>query len=267
MKATLLGTGTSHGVPMIACSCAVCRSTDPRDKRTRPSLVLSEGIGTVLVDTSPELRLQLVAAGVARIDAVLFTHSHADHLHGLDDLRRFNETMPGGVPIYASAEVLHDIRVRFPYIFAAGGQIGGGIPSLIMHAINGPFAVAGIGVTPVPVMHGQLPVLGFRFGNFAYVTDCSFIPPASLDLLQGLDILVLDALRHEPHPTHFSLGQAIAIARQLQPRRTYFTHLTHAIAHRAVSATLPPGMFLAYDGLTLYIRNEGARRGGDDERR
>src|SRR5579859_337997 len=152
MKVTLLGTGTSHGVPMIACSCAVCRSTDPRDKRTRPSICVSAGGTTLLVDTTPELRLQLVAAGICHVDAVLFTHSHADHLHGIDDLRRFNEWLTGGVPVYAAPAVLQDIRARFPYIFAHSGQVGGGIPSLELHHIgNGPFEVGGIEVLPVPV--------------------------------------------------------------------------------------------------------------------
>ncbi|GAC1431719.1 MAG: hypothetical protein NVSMB65_05210 [Chloroflexota bacterium] len=206
-----------------------------------------------MVDTSPEVRLQLVAAATSHVDAVLFTHSHADHLHGIDDLRRFNEMLPGGVPVYAAPEVLRDIRVRFPYIFASGGQVGGGIPTLSLRPIDGPFEACGVAVVPVPVLHGQLPILGFRFGAFAYVTDCSHIPPSSMDLLRGLDVLVLDALRPEPHPTHFSLAQAIAMAQALRPKRTFFTHLTHAIAHRDVSATLPDGIHLGYDGLRIYV--------------
>jgi phosphoribosyl 1,2-cyclic phosphate phosphodiesterase len=200
MKVTFLGTGTSHGVPMIACSCAVCRSSDPRDKRTRPSIVVSWGGHNVLVDTSPELRLQLVAARISRVDAVLFTHSHADHIHGIDDLRRFNEWLPGGVPVYAAPAVLADIRTRFPYIFAHHGQFGGGIPSLDLHPVEGPFTLFGQRILPIEVLHGQLPVLAFRFDGFAYVTDCSYIPPASMAALRDLDVLVLDALRRQPHP-------------------------------------------------------------------
>jgi phosphoribosyl 1,2-cyclic phosphate phosphodiesterase len=257
MRVTLLGTGTSHGVPMISCSCAVCRSTDPRDKRTRPSIVVSYEHGpNVLVDTSPELRLQLVATGITRIDAVLFTHSHADHIHGIDDLRRFNEWLSGGVPVYAAPSVLADIRTRFPYIFAHGGQLGGGIPSLELHSIEGPFDLDGRRIVPIPVWHGTLPVLGFRFGAFAYVTDCSRIPPASLEALRGLDVLVLDALRRKPHPTHFSLAEAIVVAQELCPRRTYLTHLTHDISHREISAQLPPGIKLGYDGLEIYVDGE-----------
>ncbi len=253
MKITMLGTGTSHGVPMIACSCTVCRSTDPRDKRTRPSIAISFDGHTILVDTSPELRLQLVAAGIKHIDAVLYTHTHADHIHGIDDLRRFSEEMPDGVPVYGTANTLADIRVRFPYIFAHHGQVGGGIPSLDLHTIDGPFTVAGQEFIPIPVLHGELPVLGFRVGNFAYVTDCSHIPPTSRTALADLDVLVLDALRRQPHPTHFSLDQAIAMAQELQTRRTYLTHLTHDISHRDISAILPPGINLAYDGLEFYM--------------
>ena len=249
MKITMLGTGTSHGVPMIACTCAVCRSTDPRDKRTRPSIALAFGGHTILIDTSPEMRLQLVAAGIMRVDAVLYTHTHADHIHGIDDLRRFSESRPSGVPVYGTASTLADIRVRFPYIFAHHGQFGGGLPSLDLHEITGPFTLYGQKFLPVHVLHGELPVLGFRVGTFAYVTDCSYIPPESKEALRNLDVLVLDALRRQPHPTHFSLDQAIAVAQELQPRRTYLTHLTHDISHAEISAILPPGISLAYDGL------------------
>ncbi len=257
MKVTLLGTGTSHGVPMIACSCAVCCSTDPRDKRTRPSIVVSTRGGTILVDTSPELRLQLVAAAVTHVDAVLITHTHADHLHGLDDLRRFSETGPSGVPVYGTSQTLTDIQGRFPYIFAGSGQVGGGIPNLDLRPITGPFRVCDQTVVPLTVLHGRLPVLAFRFGRFAYVTDCSYIPPEALDNLRDLEVLVLDALRRQPHPTHFSLSEAIDVAHALRPRRTYFTHLTHDISHHAINPTLPPGMALGFDGLELYVRDGG----------
>ena len=252
MKVTVLGSGTSHGVPMISCECEVCTSADPHDKRTRPSIVVQFDTGTILVDTAPELRLQAVANDVRRVDAVLFTHTHADHAHGIDDLRAYNARQGGAIPLYGSAASMEDIRVRFGYIFQSN-PFGGGIPMLDLHAVDGPFEVLGQAIVPVPVLHGYLPVYGYRFGRFAYVTDCSSIPDASMALLQDLDVLILDALRHRAHPTHFNIAQALDIVAALRPRQAYLTHLTHDIMHRRDNRTLPDGVALAYDGLTFEV--------------
>jgi len=237
---------------MIGCHCRVCTSPDPRDQRSRPSIVVGVDAHNILIDTSPELRLQLIAQGIDHIDSVLYTHGHADHIHGIDDLRRFNEQLQGPLPVYAVPDLLQDIRVRFPYIFAHQ-FVGGGIPALDLRPIEGPFSLYGQAITPVPVLHGWTPVLGFRFGRFAYVTDTSHIPPDSQALLQDLDVLILDALRHEPHPTHFNFEQALAMVETLRPRQTYFTHLTHTTLHAEMEPTLPDGVLLAYDGLRLEI--------------
>jgi phosphoribosyl 1,2-cyclic phosphate phosphodiesterase len=252
MKVTVLGSGTSHGVPMISCECAVCASTDPHDKRSRPSIVVQVEAGTILVDTAPELRLQAVAHGVKHVDAVLFTHTHADHAHGIDDLRAYNIRQGGPLPLYGSLASMEDIRARFGYIFQSN-PFGGGIPMLDLHPVEGPFEVVGQTVVPVTVLHGYLPVYGYRFGRFAYVTDCSLIPDESMALLQDLDVLILDALRHREHPTHFNIPQALDIIAQLGPRQAYLTHLTHDIMHSRDGRDLPKGVELAYDGLTFEV--------------
>lgn len=248
----MLGSGTSHGVPMIACTCAVCTSADPRDTRSRPSIVLHFESGTILIDTAPELRVQAIAHGLRRVDAVLFTHTHADHVHGIDDLRAFNVAQRGVIPIYGSPASMEDIRIRFDYIFRHT-NIGGGLPMLELHPVEGSFDVLGQRVVPVTVLHGYLPVYGYRFGRFAYVTDCSAIPGPSMDLLHDLDVLILDALRHRPHPTHFNIEQALQVIATLRPRHAYLTHLTHDVQHERDNATLPPGVELAYDGLTFGV--------------
>jgi phosphoribosyl 1,2-cyclic phosphate phosphodiesterase len=252
LQITVLGSGTSHGVPMIGCLCRVCTSTDPHDKRTRPSIVVGIGERNILIDTSPELRLQLVANHILHIDSVLYTHGHADHVHGVDDLRRFNERIGGPVPVYGEPDLLEDLKRRFPYIFTHQ-FVGGGIPSLELRGIDGPFDLYGQHIVPVRVWHGMTPVLGFRFGRFAYVTDTSSIPEQSMALLRGLDVLILDALRIEPHPTHFNFAQALEVVKLLRPKQTYFTHLTHTTLHAKPEPPLPPGVFLAYDGLRLEI--------------
>ncbi len=252
MKVTVLGSGTSHGVPMISCECAVCASTDPHDKRSRPSIVVQVEAGTILVDTAPELRLQAVAHGVKHVDAVLFTHTHADHAHGIDDLRAYNIRQGGPLSLYGSLASMEDIRARFGYIFQSN-PFGGGIPMLDLHPVEGPFEVVGQTVVPVTVLHGYLPVYGYRFGRFAYVTDCSLIPDESMALLQDLDVLILDALRHREHPTHFNIPQALDIIAQLGPRQAYLTHLTHDIMHSRDGRDLPKGVELAYDGLTFEV--------------
>jgi len=237
---------------MIGCHCEVCTSSDPRDRRTRPSAVFCIDGHNALIDTSPELRLQLVAAGIDYAEAVLYTHDHADHLHGIDDVRRFNELLNRPVPIYAAPHVLRSIQVRYPYIFARQ-MTGGGIPSLELHGIDGPFDLFGRTVTPVPVWHGETPVFGYRVDGAAYVTDTNHIPPASRVLLQDLDVLILDALRREPHPTHFNFEQALEMVAMLKPKQTYFTHLTHTTLHAGVDLALPDHVALAYDGLRLDL--------------
>lgn len=253
-RVTFLGTGTSHGVPMIGCRCAVCRSTDPRDTRLRPSIHLSvDGGPSVLVDTATDLRQQALANDITRVDAVLFTHSHADHVMGLDELRRFNLTPGRKLPIYADAKTGAELTRIFSYAFTAPSGPGGGVPELALHDIDGPFEVEGLTVQPVPIMHGPQPILGFRIGRFAYLTDCNHVPETSLALLGGLDVLVLDALRHRPHPTHFSLSEAVAVAARIGAGETFFTHICHDLPHAATCADLPAGMALGVDGQVVEL--------------
>jgi phosphoribosyl 1,2-cyclic phosphate phosphodiesterase len=253
VRVTFLGTGTSHGVPMIGCDCAVCRSSDPRDTRLRPSIVVQTGSTTVLVDAGPDLRMQALRHDLRHVDAIVFTHGHADHILGMDDVRRFNWIMKAPMPCYADARTREDIRKTFHYVFDPSTPKGGGLPSLDLRAIDGPFAIADVAVQPVPLWHGERRILGFRFGGFAYLTDCSGIDDEAWPLLTGVDTVVIDALREEPHPTHFSLGQAIAAGRRIGARETLFTHMCHHLPHEATNARLPAGMRLAYDGLTLEL--------------
>ena len=261
-RVTFLGTGTSHGVPMIGCRCAVCRSNDSRDRRLRPSIHLDVADGpALLVDTSTDLRQQALTHDLTRVDAVLFTHSHADHVMGLDELRRFNARKGSGIPVYADGATGAELGRIFAYAFSAPSGAGGGVPELALTVIDGPFVVDGVTVVPVPILHGRRPILGFRVGNFAYLTDCSAIPESSYALLDGLDILVLDALRHRPHPTHFTVTEAVAAATRIGARQTYFTHICHDLPHAATCAALPVGMALAHDGLVVTIDTQGTPAG------
>ncbi len=219
----------------------------------RTSIVVESGGGTLLVDTPPDLRTQALRYGLRRVDAILYTHAHADHLFGLDDVRRFNAVNGGPMPVYARADTLAEIRQRFGYVFGGGRAPGGGLPELRLWTIGGRFCIGSQEIVPVPIMHGAREILGFRFGPFAYLTDCSGIPESSLKLLIGLDTLVLDALRRRPHPTHFSLDQAVAMAARIGARQTYLTHIAHDLGHAETSAALPPAVALAYDGLTLRL--------------
>lgn len=251
-----LGTGTSHGVPVIGCGCAVCTSPDPHNRRSRCSVVLGLPEGNLLIDTPPDLRSQLLREGIGIVKAVLHTHEHADHLFGLDDLRIFGAYLGHDLPLYCTEQVGGRIRKAYDYAFdpVARSIPSGGVPKLVLRQIgHEPFEVLGARVVPVPLRHGRFEVLGFRFGGIAYCTDTNEIPPASLPLLRDLDVLVLDCLRPTPHPTHFSLEQAVAQARQIGARRTLFTHMCHDLDHAATNAILPPGMELAYDGLTLLL--------------
>ena len=253
----LLGTGTSHGVPMIGCGCEVCQSTDPRNNRTRTGVFVKAPQGNFLIDTSPELRIQLLREKISRIHAAVFTHGHADHIFGLDDLRLFGYYLEGPVPLYCEEMVEERIRASFDYAF--GDYVSpfpsnhwGAIPQLEIRRIGlEPFDVLGLTVQPIRLLHGQLPVLGYRIGNVAFCTDVSRIPDESWPLLEGLDVLILDALRHKPHATHFSVDQAVEVARRVQPRQTYLTHISHGLDYAKTNAQLPAGVQLAYDGLTI----------------
>ena len=248
-----LGTGTSHGVPMIGCRCATCRSTDPRDRRSRPSILFElAGGARVLVDTTPDLRAQALAHDLDRVDAILFTHCHADHVMGLDDVRRFNVLQQAAIPCYGDARSLGELRRSFAYIFD-GADEGGGLPRITLNPIDGPLEIGGETFVPVPVWHGRRQIVGYRFRDFAYLTDCSGIPDQSWPLLDGVDTLAIDALRHRPHPTHFTVDEAIAASARLGPRRTFLTHICHDLPHEATNASLPPGVELAYDGLCIEI--------------
>lgn len=250
-----LGTGTSAGVPMIGCHCAVCTSTDLHDKRTRPSALISYGETRVLIDTTPELRLQCLANGVERVDTVVYTHGHADHIMGLDDVRRFNAIKGGPIDVWAD-ERTHKVLGRcFGYAFQEPApEFKVYRPHLIPRTIDGPFEIAGTRWTPISLFHGDLPVLGFRIGRLAYCTDVSRIPEESFELLRDLDVLVLDALQHKTHVTHFSVAEAIEAARRIGAGQTYFTHIAHALPHEATNAHLPDGIRLSHDGLRVSAR-------------
>jgi phosphoribosyl 1,2-cyclic phosphate phosphodiesterase len=240
---------------MIGCACEVCRSDDPRDKRLRPSICLDVPDGpAILVDTTPDLRQQALTYGMSRLDAVLFTHSHADHILGLDEIRRFNFMQGGAIPCYATREVWDSIKRTFHYVFDGMPRQGGGIPKIDAREIDGPFDAAGIHVVPVPLLHGNMPILGFRFGDFAYLTDCNAIPDDSWRLVAGVDTVVIDALRVKKHSTHFTVDEALEALARIAPRRAYLTHMSHDLAHAATNARLPPGVELAYDGLSFNVR-------------
>jgi phosphoribosyl 1,2-cyclic phosphate phosphodiesterase len=253
-RVTVLGSGTSHGVPMIGCTCAVCTSSDPRDRRTRPSIYVDVEDGPkILVDTSTDLRQQALVNGLTRVDAILFTHSHADHVMGLDDSRRFSQMRQRSIPCYADALTVASLKKTFYYVFDPQTDKGGGLPQIDLHTIDGPFSIGAVGIQPIPLMHGARPIIGFRFGDFAYLTDTNHIPDAAWPLLAGVKTVILDALRHRPHPTHFTVAEAIAAAGRMQPQRTYLTHICHDLPHVATNEALPAGVELAYDGLQVTI--------------
>jgi phosphoribosyl 1,2-cyclic phosphate phosphodiesterase len=254
LRITFLGTGTSHGVPMIGCDCETCRSDDPRDKRWRASVFVEMDDGqAVLVDAGPDIRAQSLAFGVRRVDAIVFTHGHADHIMGVDDIRRFNVIQQRPMACYGDEATINDLRRTFFYVFDPNTPRGGGIPQLELFRIAGSFCIGRQEIIPVPILHGTRRILGLRMGTFAYLTDCSHIPDESWPLLTGLDLLVLDALRERPHPTHFSLAEAVDVTTRLAPRRACFTHMCHNLRHADTCAKLPSGMELAYDGMVVEI--------------
>ncbi|MFA5864637.1 MAG: MBL fold metallo-hydrolase [Phycisphaerae bacterium] len=253
IRITFLGTGTSHGIPMIACRCPVCASDDSRDKRHRSSLMVEYGGGVIIIDTTPEFRLQCLANNITRVDAILYTHTHADHIFGLDDLRRFTAMQNQKIPCYGSPKTIKTLKTIFPYAFGHTGIVYSEIPNLLDVEVTGPFEFFGKTIIPLELCHGWDKVLGFRIENIAYCTDCSEIPPAAMDQLHGLDILILDALRYTPHPTHFNLDQALIAAQKINARKTYLTHIAHEIKHADLETKLPANIFLSYDGQQLSV--------------
>lgn len=254
MEAVILGCGTSHGVPMVACDCPVCTSDDPRNHRTRCGVAILGNEGTLLVDAPPELRLQLVRERIRRVDAILITHSHADHIMGLDDVRRFNELLGAPMPLYGQPRTLEDIRRVFRYAFEPPEQESGGLPAYDLREAQTILQVRDIRAKVFEVLHGKLPVLGVRVGDFAYLTDVSEIPEEALEYLCGIGTLVLDATRRAPHPSHFHLEKAVEVAQMLGARQTYFTHLSHDYDYGTICVELPSGIDLAFDGLRIPIQ-------------
>jgi phosphoribosyl 1,2-cyclic phosphate phosphodiesterase len=253
MQATLtvLGSGTSMGVPTIGCDCAVCHSSDPRDRRTRPSVLIRYSGRQVMIDSTPDFREQALRENIHQLDAVLYTHTHADHILGIDDLRPLTyHHKPGKMPLYATPRSCEFLRNMFPYIFKPTYKFGG-LPQVELHTIEAPVELFGARFEPLTVIHGETPILGFRFGSAAYLTDHSEVPSDSLQKLRGLDILFLDALRYTPHPTHSTVQQSLKIVEEVKPKRTFFTHICHDLPHEATNALLPQGVQLAFDGMRL----------------
>lgn len=253
MRLVVLGCGTSTGVPVIGCHCGVCSSVEPFNKRTRSSLLVRSGGSNVLIDTSTDLRAQSLANGVERIDAVLFTHPHADHIHGIDELRAFNMVQGASIPCYANEYTIERIRVMFDYIFSNTGNESWR-PQLTTSTVTGPFELYGMRVVPIEIRHGSAAILGYRIGDVAYVTDCSSMPPQSMEKLRGLEVLILGALRYKPHPTHLSIREALDIVAEIKPKRTLLTHLSHSLDYRVANSELPEGVELAYDGMVIEAR-------------
>jgi phosphoribosyl 1,2-cyclic phosphate phosphodiesterase len=253
MKITFLGTGTSNGIPMVACDCAVCTSANPKNTRLRSSVLLAQGGQNLLIDASADFREQALRHQIRDLAAVLITHIHADHIFGLDEMRRYNQVHRKKMPVFLSAVFDREIREVMRYLYEPPKQAGGGISALDNRVLKPleQIDLAGWTVTALPLKHGLLDIFGYRADNFAYLTDCSFIPEETFAALKGVDIAVLDALRAEPHPTHFSLAEAVAAARRIGARQTYFTHIAHNLEHETTNKILPPNMQLAYDGLII----------------
>ena len=258
MILTFLGTGTSHGIPAIGCECAVCRSPDPRNRRTRSSARVCGADGTALqVDIGPEFRVQAIAAGLRRIDAVVLTHAHADHIMGMDDLRRINEIRQGPVPVYGSDDSVRIVRRTFAYAFEPGPP-GPTCPAIDLRPFpGGPLRFGGLSVTPLPCRHGPFDIHGFLFEegsrSIGYFPDCNRIPDATLERVRGIDVMVIDGLRPQPHPTHFSLPESLAALKAIGAKRSYITHLCHLLEHETTQRGLPAGVFVPWDGLEVEV--------------
>lgn len=253
MKVTFLGTGTSQGVPVIGCECMVCKSLDFRDKRFRTSIHLEVNDVSLVVDTGPDFRMQMLRAGIKKLDAVIYTHEHKDHTAGLDDIRPFNFSQQMDMPVFGRRQVLDQIQREYSYVFSAKKYPG--VPQVeAIEITENPFQVNGVSIIPIPVLHYKLPVLGFRFGDFSYITDANFIPDESLKLLEGTEVLVLNALQKESHISHFTLDEAVDMAKKIGAKQTYFTHISHRLGlHGHIDSELPAGIALAYDGLELTL--------------
>ena len=252
MKITFLGTGTSYGVPMVGCECRVCTSDNPKNFRTRSSVFISEGEYDILIDAATELRIQCLRNNIKKLDAVLLTHSHADHVLGFDDLRHFNRKLKADIQVYGSEETVNNVYKMFSYAFEEVSS-NGSKPKVTLIPIDGNLNLSGMEIIPVDVMHGQDRVTAYRFKKFAYVTDVSQIPQDSVGKLKGLDVLIIAALRNIPHEKHFSIEQSIEMVSTLKPKQTYFTHIAHEIEHEETNKTLPAGISLAYDGLSIDV--------------
>ena len=254
MKILFLGTGTSTGVPSMCCDCEVCQSKDAKNKRLRASVLVKNNGHNILIDTSTDLRQQCLTHGIQHVNSVLYTHHHADHVHGIDELRSFNYFNKTVIPCYGNAPTVQELKKNFSYIFKGTKQIGGGIPQLELNTIDRePFTLGEMSVQPLEITHGRLNIAGYKIENAAYITDCSKIPEATQKKLTGLDLLILNALGYDPHPTHFNLPQALAAIEALQPKRAILTHINHKFDHSQVSKDLPGNVELAYDGLTVEL--------------
>ncbi len=252
MKILFLGSGTSTGVPVIGCKCTVCSSDDPKNKRTRSSILITTDDKYILVDTTTDLRFQALANSIERVDAVLFTHAHADHIHGIDDLRSFNHIQGRPIPCYGNYDTMENIRHKFSYIFN-GSARSDWIPRLEINIISGEFFLYGLRIMPLKIFHGEAAIFGYRINDVAYLTDCSGIPDDTKRALQGTKLLILDATRYQPHPKHYGLTQAIEVIEELMPERAILTHLSHTFEHNKVNSELPSGIELAYDGMEIEV--------------
>jgi phosphoribosyl 1,2-cyclic phosphate phosphodiesterase len=253
MLVTLLGTGTSQGVPVIACECEVCQSIDFRDKRLRVSIHIQVGDKSLIIDSGPDFRQQILRERIKQLDALIFTHEHKDHTAGMDDIRSFNFRQQKDMPVYARASVVEQLKREFAYVFSEHKYPG--VPCIEIHRIeNRPFAIDGIDITPIEVLHYKLPVFGFRIGDFTYITDANFIADAEMKKIEGSKVIIINALQQEPHISHFTLAQALEVLEKLKPEKAFLTHISHKMGrHAEVEKLLPPHIRLAYDGLKFEV--------------